>query len=63
MTVNDAFKDRIRGTLLGMCVGDALAMPVHWYYHAENLKKDYGTIDCMMAPKPNHPERYVVCNI
>ena len=25
-------RERLRGALWGMFVGDALAMPVHWYY-------------------------------
>ncbi len=31
--------DRIRGALWGMYIGDALAMPVHWYYDISQLKK------------------------
>jgi ADP-ribosyl-[dinitrogen reductase] hydrolase len=23
-------------------MGDAIAMPVHWYYNLENIQKDYG---------------------
>jgi hypothetical protein len=37
--------DRVRrslraGAILGMYVGDALAMPVHWYYNREALVRD-----------------------
>lgn len=49
-------RERMRGALIGMVVGDALAMPVHWLYSTENIAKHYGTIDKMMAPKPTHPE-------
>ena len=24
--------DRLRGACIGACIGDALAMPSHWYY-------------------------------
>lgn len=27
----EALVDKLRGALLGSLVGDALAMPVHWY--------------------------------
>jgi ADP-ribosyl-[dinitrogen reductase] hydrolase len=37
-------EQRKQGALLGLFVGDALAMPVHWYYSLGNLKKDYGQI-------------------
>jgi len=29
---------------LGSLAADAVAMPVHWYYDREALKRDYGTI-------------------
>jgi|GEM_PF-7023443 ADP-ribosylglycohydrolase len=30
--------NHIKGALFGMFIGDALAMPVHWYYDREALK-------------------------
>lgn len=37
--------DRCRGALWGACIGDALAMPSHWYYGgASQVKQDYGEI-------------------
>lgn len=36
--------DRMRGGLWGMFVGDALAMPVHWYYNIAALWQDFGQI-------------------
>ena len=33
--------ERKQGALLGLLVGDALAMPVHWYYSLGQLKRDY----------------------
>ncbi len=47
--------DRIRGALWGMFVGDALAMPVHWYYNVAALQRDFGTIRDYQAPKACHP--------
>jgi ADP-ribosyl-[dinitrogen reductase] hydrolase len=35
--------DRVRGALWGACIGDALAMPSHWYYGgARQVAQDYG---------------------
>jgi ADP-ribosyl-[dinitrogen reductase] hydrolase len=35
--------DRIGGALWGMFIGDALAMPTHWFYGGENqVKRTYG---------------------
>jgi ADP-ribosylglycohydrolase len=47
--------EKVRGMLLGMFIGDALAMPVHWYYDTEALQQDYGPIRDMQAPKEFHP--------
>jgi ADP-ribosylglycohydrolase len=48
-------RDRMRGALWGMFVGDALAMPVHWYYNIAALWQDIGVIRDYQAPKPHHP--------
>ncbi len=47
--------DRIRGALWGMLVGDALAMPVHWYYRLSDLQRDFGEVRDFQAPKAHHP--------
>ena len=47
--------DRLRGALWGLFVGDALAMPVHWYYDIAALRRDFGTIRDYQAPKDFHP--------
>lgn len=47
--------DRMRGGLWGMFVGDALAMPVHWYYNIAALWQDFGQIKDYQAPKAHHP--------
>ena len=47
--------DRLRGTLWGLFVGDALAMPAHWYYDIAALQRDCGTIRDYQAPNAHHP--------
>lgn len=48
--------DRLEGALTGLVVGDALAMPAHWYYQVDNLRRDLDEIKEMRAPQPHHPE-------
>jgi ADP-ribosylglycohydrolase len=38
-----------------MFVGDALAMPVHWYYNIAALQRDFGVIRDYHPPKAEHP--------
>ena len=45
---------RARGALWGQFIGDALAMPVHWYYDTAALRRDYGTVTGYVAPKQPH---------
>lgn len=47
--------NRWRGALWGMFVGDALAMPVHWYYDAAALERDFGIVRDFQSPRPSHP--------
>lgn len=47
--------ERMRGALWGLFVGDALAMPVHWYYDVAALQRDFGVIVDYQAPKAHHP--------
>ncbi|MCB2145001.1 MAG: ADP-ribosylglycohydrolase family protein [Deltaproteobacteria bacterium] len=49
-------ESRIKGAILGMYVGDALAMPVHWYYDRQALERDYGQVRGYLAPKNPHPD-------
>ena len=49
-------EDRVSGALLGMFIGDALAMPVHWYYNTTALADDYGTITDYQRPRNPHPD-------
>lgn len=50
-----SFPSRARGALHGLAIGDALAMPVHWYYDRTALRADYGIVDRYLAPKNPHP--------
>lgn len=47
---------RIRNAVWGAFVGDALAMPVHWYYDRGALKRDYGVVTDYLAPRNPHPD-------
>ena len=40
----------------GSFIGDALAMPVHWYYKRDLIPRDYGEIRSYLAPKNPHPD-------
>lgn len=48
--------NRCRGSLYGMFIGDALAMPVHWYYNTLSLRMDYGVLEDYTAPRNPHPD-------
>jgi ADP-ribosyl-[dinitrogen reductase] hydrolase len=49
-------KDQRAGALWGLYIGDALAMPVHWYYNRSALYDDYGWVADYVAPKNPHPD-------
>ena len=52
---------RIQNALWGLFIGDALAMPVHWYYNPDNIKKDFaGGITAYEAARHPHPESFMV---
>ena len=53
--MTNSIHDRSRGTLYGLCIGDALAMPVHWYYNRQALHDDYGLVTDYLAPRNPHP--------
>jgi ADP-ribosylglycohydrolase len=57
--VQKAIADKLKGSLYGMLVGDAVAVPVHWFYSPENIRKEYGEITGIVAAKPNHAESMV----
>eukprot|EP01051_Picozoa_sp_SAG22_P014291 SAG22_NODE_1711_length_3758_cov_3.866630_1_plen_484_part_00 len=53
--------DRIRGALYGMFIGDALAVPAHWYYDRDQLVADYGEIGHeSYTLKKIHPGSFLV---
>jgi ADP-ribosylglycohydrolase len=39
-----------------MFVGDALAMPVHWYYDVTALQRDFGVVRDFQPPRDFHPD-------
>ncbi len=39
---------------LGSLIADAIAMPVHWYYDRDALRREYGEITGYLAPKSPH---------
>jgi ADP-ribosyl-[dinitrogen reductase] hydrolase len=47
-------QQRINQARLGMFIGDALAMPVHWYYDTWALRMEYGEITDFLAPHNPH---------
>ncbi|CAD7922805.1 unnamed protein product [Amoebophrya sp. A120] len=47
--------NRVRGALWGMYMGDALAMPVHWYYDRNRLRRDFGQITKYEKSVPEFP--------
>lgn len=54
--------DRIAGALWGIFIGDALAMPAHWYYDVDALHEDYGTITGYVAPHERHATNYIMAD-
>ena len=50
------FQSRQKGAIFGMFIGDALAMPVHWYYDRQALYRDYGHVTGYQAPRSPHPD-------
>ena len=47
--------DPLHGMVWGSFIGDALAMPVHWYYDRAALHRDYGTVRDYLPPRNPHP--------
>src|SRR5271166_5985988 len=44
------------GLAWGSFIGDALAMPVHWYYDRAALRRDYGVVRDYEAPRNPHAD-------
>jgi ADP-ribosylglycohydrolase len=55
-TYPDSGYARVEGALFGLMIGDALAMPAHWYYNRHALRRDYGTITDYLPPRNPHPD-------
>jgi hypothetical protein len=52
---------RLQNALWGLFIGDALAMPAHWYYNTGNIVKDFeGGIRGYVDPPHPHPESFMV---
>ena len=47
----NSYDDKFKGALFGLYVADATAMPVHWMYNLNLLKRDYGRITGFTKPK------------
>ncbi|MFW6312379.1 MAG: hypothetical protein ACOC2N_00655 [Spirochaetota bacterium] len=51
----------MENALWGLFIGDALAMPAHWYYDRENIRRDFdGGVTGYEAPEHPHPESFMV---
>ena len=48
--------DKRAGVAWGSFIGDALAMPVHWYYDRAALHRDYGVVRDYVAPRNPHAD-------
>ena len=46
--------ERLQGMLTGSFIGDALAMPVHWYYDTNALESNYGVVRDYLLPRNPH---------
>lgn len=52
---------RMRNALWGLFIGDALAMPAHWFYSLKNIQQQFdGGIRGYEAPPHPHPESFMV---
>lgn len=54
-------RQRLQNALWGLFIGDALAMPAHWYYKLENIPKVFdGGIRGYVEPPHPHLESFMV---
>ncbi len=57
----ERLRRRISNALWGLFVGDALSMPVHWYYNRSNIDRDFdGGVTGYETPRHPHPESFMV---
>ncbi|MBC54797.1 MAG: ADP-ribosylation protein [Gammaproteobacteria bacterium] len=59
--MNDPIARRIENALWGAFIGDALAMPVHWFYSTEHIREQFpdGVYRYFAAPHP-HPDAFML---
>lgn len=59
--IQPLIKDRVKNALWGLFIGDALAMPVHWFYSTERIRAHFPEgIDGYKAPPHPHPDSFMV---
>lgn len=54
--MNPASDEKRAGAIWGTFIGDAIAMPVHWYYDRAALRRDYGVVSDYLDPRNPHPD-------
>ena len=60
-TILSTRKRRLQNALFGLFIGDALAMPAHWYYNLDNIAKVFdGGINGYVEPSHPHRESFMV---
>lgn len=58
---NESRGRRVRNALWGLFIGDALAMPTHWFYSLRNIRQYFnGGIRGYEPPPHPHPESFMV---
>mmetsp|Transcript_29717 Transcript_29717/g.54147 ORF Transcript_29717/g.54147 Transcript_29717/m.54147 type:complete len:392 (-) Transcript_29717:215-1390(-) len=50
----DIFTDRIVGAIMGVFIGDALGVGVHWYYDGDKQERDFGYVTDYRDPFPGN---------
>ena len=51
---------RIQNALWGLFIGNALAIPAHWFYRLQNIKETFGSgITGFVDPPHPHPESFM----
>ncbi len=61
MASPDRLRIRLANALWGLFAGDALAMPVHWYYSRQNIRREFdGGVTGYEAARHPHPEAFMI---
>lgn len=55
MQAESRIKQRAAGCLWSIFIGDALSMPVHWFYNRNHITQMFGYINSYQACPPQHP--------